>query len=105
MFVLTDMFPDEEAATAMFEKWVWPDGRHCPRCGSLETGLAPNARPMPYWCPSCRKYFSVKIGTVLKRTKIPLRKWILAIYMETTSLKGVSSMGIHRDLKVTQTTA
>jgi len=102
---LTDMFPDEEAATAMFEKWIWPEGRHCPRCGGKETAPADGGTNMPYRCPSCRRYFSVKIGTALERTKIPLRKWILAIYMETTSLKGVSSMRIHRDLKVTQTTA
>jgi len=102
---LMDMFPDEETATATFEDWIWPRGRHCPRCGSMETAPTDDSTPMPYRCPSCRRYFSVKVGTALERSKIPLRKWVIAIYMETTSLKGVSSMRIHRDLKVTQTTA
>ena len=79
------------------------DGRHCPRCGNTETSNAPGG--MPYWCPACRRHFSVRIGTALERSKVPLRKWVFAIYLEMTSLKGVSSMKLHRDLKVTQKTA
>ena len=100
---LADMFPDEETATEWFESHVWPAGRHCPRCGSLETIEA--HRDMPYWCGACRRYFSVRIGTALERSKVPLRKWAFAIYLEMTSLKGISSMKLHRDLKVTQKTA
>ena len=47
----------------------------------------------------------MRTGTTLERSKVPLRKWALAIYLVTTSLKGVSSMKLHRDLKVTQKTA
>ena len=100
---LADMFPSEEAASAWFESHVWPDGRHCPRCGSLETIEAHG--DMPYWCPACRRYFSVRIGTALERSKVPLRKWAYAIYLEMTSLKGISSMKLHREIKVTQKTA
>ncbi len=60
---------------------------------------------MPYWCPACRKYFSVKVGTPMESSKLPLRKWVLAMYLMSTNLKGVSSMKIHRDLKVSQPTA
>ncbi len=60
---------------------------------------------MPYWCTDCRKYFSVKVGTPMESSKLPLRKWVVAMYLMTTSLKGVSSMKIHRDLKVSQPTA
>ena len=102
---LTDMFPDEAAATEWFEALIWPDGRHCPRCGSAETTETPETAVLPYWCPSCRRYFSVKIGTTLERSRVPLRKWAFAVYLYVTSLKGVSSMKLHRDLKVTQKTA
>ncbi|MYH37699.1 MAG: IS1595 family transposase [Rhodospirillaceae bacterium] len=102
---LTEMFPDEAAATAWFESKVWPTGRHCPRCGSCETTVAPPSRKMPYWCGACRKGFSVRVGTAMERSKVPLRKWVFAIYLEMVSLKGVSSMRLHRDLKVTQKTA
>ena len=60
---------------------------------------------MPYWCSDCRSYFSVKIGTVLESSKIPLRKWVFAIYLHLTSLKGVSSMKLHRDIGVSQPAA
>ena len=59
----------------------------------------------PYWCSDCRSYFSVRTGTALERSKVPLRKWAFAVYIVTTSLKSVSSMKLHRDLGVTQKTA
>ena len=60
---------------------------------------------MPYRCRDCRKYFSVKTGTVMEGSPIPLRKWAYAIYLDVTSLKGVSSMRLHREIGVTQKTA
>ena len=102
---LAEMFPDEASAVAWFESARWPNGRHCPRCGGTETKEAPNAKPMPYWCGDCRSYFSVRTGTAIERSKVPMRKWAFAIYLNVTSLKSVSSMKLHRDLKVTQTTA
>ena len=101
---LGDMFPDEEAAREWFESHVWPNGRHCPRCGSTRTHEASHVK-MPYRCSDCRSYFSAKTGTALEGSRLPFRKWVFAIYLETTSLKGVSSMKLHRDLKVTQKTA
>ena len=100
---LGDMFPDEATATAWFESRVWPNGRHCPRCGCVETSKTPGN--MPYWCSGCRRRFSVRVGTAMERSKVPLRKWAVAIYLEMTSLKGISSMKLHRELKVTQRTA
>ena len=102
---LADMFPDEATATAWFESLIWPNGRHCPHCGNTDTAEAPASKKQPYWCPACRKGFSVRIGTALERSRVPLRKWAIAIFLEMTSLKGVSSMKLHRDLKVTQKTA
>ena len=102
---LTELFPDEAAATAWFESLVWPNGRHCPRCGNTETTEAAETSGLPYYCLACRRTFSVRIGTALERSKVPLRKWAVAIYLEMTHLKGVSSMKLHRDLKVTQKTA
>ena len=104
LFRLTERFPDEDAARCWFEARVWPDGRHCPRCGSTETRDAAHAK-MPYWCPACRSYFSVRTGTAIERSKIPLRKWVFAIYLEMTSLKGISSMKLHRELGISQKAA
>ena len=99
------MFPDEAAATKWFESIVWPEGRCCGKCGSLKTREVPKAKPMPYWCTDCRSYFSVRTGTPMSRSKIPLQKWAVAIYLCITSLKSVSSMKLHRDIGVSQPAA
>ena len=105
LVALMDMFPSEQVATEWFESHVWPSGRCCGHCGSVATSAVPNAKPMPYWCKDCRSYFSVRTGTALERSRVPLRKWAITIYLEITSLKSVSSMKLHRDLGVSQPTA
>ncbi|MDE0507831.1 MAG: IS1595 family transposase [Gammaproteobacteria bacterium] len=99
-----DMFSTEEKAREWIESIVWPDGRKCPKCGSANTKEAKH-KYMPYWCNGCRGFFSVKMGTPMANSKIPLRKWAVAIYLCMTSLKSVSSMKLHRDLNITQKSA
>ena len=101
---LLEMFPDEDAAREWFEEIRWPNGRTCPRCNSERTRVASH-RYMPYWCTNCRSYFSVKVGTVMESSNLPLRKWAIAFYQILTNLKGVSSMKLHRDLGITQKSA
>ena len=102
---LAEMFPDEESARKWFEAIVWPDGeRYCPHCGTDNNYECKHAK-MPYRCRDCKRYFSVKTGTCMAQSPIPLRKWVYAIYLELTSLKGTSSMKLHRDLGVRQATA
>ena len=105
IFQLQEMFPDEASATKWFEQLTWPGGRHCPRCGCGKTTVAPEISGLPYWCPECRQAFSVRTGTALERSKVSLRRRVFAIHLEMTSLKGVSSMKLHRDIGVTQKTA
>ena len=102
---LMDMFPTEETAVAWFEECLWPVERHCGKCGSLRTREVPNAKPMPYWCTDCRSYFSVRTGTPMARSNVPMRKWAIAIYLCLTSLKSVSSKKLARDIGVNKNTA
>ena len=104
LMALAGMFPDEQSAKEWFESRVWPDGRHCPRCGSTRTHECSHAK-CPYRCTDCRAYFSVKTGTVMEGSKLSFRKWAFAIYLECTSLKGISSMKLHRDIDIPQKTA
>ena len=101
---LMDMFPTEDAAREWFESIFWPEGRCCGHCGSTKTREASH-KYMPYWCGDCRSYFSVKTGTVMQASKLPLRKWAIGIYLCLTSLKSVSSMKLRRDLKIGQKAA
>ena len=102
---LMDMFPTDAAATTWFEDVCWHGERVCGKCGSATTREVPNAKPMPYWCTDCRSYFSVRTGTPIARSNVPLRKWAIAIYLCLTSLKSVSSLKLHRDIGVSQRTA
>ena len=91
---LAEMFPDEQSAAQWFESVFWAHGRICPRCYGNRTYETKNANRMPYRCTDCKRYFSVKTGTVLQSSKVPLKKWVWAIFLEMTSLKGVSSMNM-----------
>lgn len=105
IFELNEMFPDEESARKWFEAIVWPNGeRFCPDCGSTKT-LVTSHKNMPYRCGDCKQYFSVKKATVMRGSNIPLRKWVIAIYLDVTNLKGVASMKLQSDIKVSQKTA
>ena len=106
---LFQRFPDDAAAERWFEERRWgqaghPD--HCPLCGCTEKlRPVPSGKPMPCRCGSCRRNFSVRTGTVMHRSHIGLRKWAIGIYLWCVSLKGVSSLRLHRDLKITQKSA
>ena len=89
---LTEVFSDEASATAWFESLIWPDIRACPHCGSTDTfenSAAGESRP--YRCRDCHRHLSVRVGTALARSRVPLRKRVFAICPEMTSLEGVSS--------------
>ena len=99
-------FPDEASAEKFFAERRWgKDGkkRFCPHCGSVRT-VTMNHK-MPYRCKDCRKFFSVRTKSILAESNIPLHKWLMAMYLLNTNLKGVSSMKLSRDLDITQKTA
>ena len=98
-------FGDEAVVEKIFIEARWPNGIACPRCGSVNIRPRPTRKPAPFRCYDCRANFSVKTGTVMHGSNLPLSKWALAASLMTTSLKGVSSMKLHRDLGVTQKTA
>jgi transposase-like protein len=111
MVSLTDpIFTDADAARRHLEAQVWPFGPVCPHCGNADdakiTGLKGKAhRPGLYQCAECRKQFTVTVGSVFERSKVPLNKWLLATYLLNASKKGYSAHQLHRTLGVTYKTA
>jgi transposase-like protein len=98
-------FPDEEAARKYFETNRWGDQVACPHCGSLSVAEIKNQKPMPYRCRDCRQHFSVRTSSVLAESRLPLHKWLMAIYMMTTARKGIPSTQMARELGITQKSA
>lgn len=101
-------FHDEKAARKHLESLRWPDGPVCPHCGGIERNSRLNGkahREGLLFCGDCRTQFSVTVGTVYERSKVPLKKWLLATHLLCSSKKGVSSHQIHRTLGVTYKTA
>lgn len=101
------IFNDETAAREHLESQRWPNGPICPLCGSSEAKALGGKSMGPGWfnCTDCRGKFTVRVGTVFERSKVPLHKWLLATHLMSASKKGVSAHQIHRMLGVTYKTA
>lgn len=104
---LIRMFPDDATSREWIEGVVWPDGPHCPTCGSFNVQTGIKHKSMTHRCRDCegKPRFSVKTGTVMQSSKLGYQTWAIAAYLVTTNLKGVSSMKLHRDLEITQKSA
>ena len=101
------MFPDDATAERWFAEQRWPEGLHCPYCGSVNVQSGAKHKTMPYRCreKECAKRFSVRTKTPMESSKLGFQVWAVALYQVTTNLKGVSSMKLHRDLGITQRSA
>lgn len=102
---LFQQFPDDKAAERWFIETRWPDGLRCAHCDGDNVGEYGKHPQMPFHCRDCRKFFSVKTNSFMRSSKVGYQKWLIAFYLMTTNLKGVSSMKLHRDIGVTQKTA
>src|SRR5258707_14209546 len=94
-------FQNDEAARAMLESILWPDGPVCPHCGIVDSAYK-TKRAGVYRCAEqgCRKDFSVTMKTVMERSHIALHKWLQAFHLMASSKKGVSAHQLHRTLSI-----
>lgn len=97
-------FHNEKAAYKFVEKHLWPNGPVCPKCGETERvgKLKGNStRIGVHKCYKCRKPFTVKVGTIFESSHIAMHKWLQAIYLISSSKKGISTNQIARVLGIT----
>jgi transposase-like protein len=99
------IFQDATKARQWLEALLWADGRVCGYCGTVNESTALASREGFYQCNSCRKQFTVMVGTVFERSHIPLNKWLLAAFLLCASKKGISAHQIHRMLGITYKSA
>ena len=101
-------YTDDTAAREHLESIRWPNGPVCPHCGGTERNVrlqGAATRPGVIFCGDCRTQFTVTVGTVMERSKIPLHKWLLANHLLCSAKKGISAHQIHRTIGVTYKTA
>ena len=106
--IFAQHFQNADKAREYLETLRWPDGPICPHCGCIGDHYAlkgKSHRPGLWKCKACRKQFSVTVGTVFERSKIPLNKWLMAVHLMCASKKAISSHQIHRMLGVTYKSA
>ncbi len=100
---LTKTFNTELKCIKYFEKLRWNGERGCPHCGSVKTYVCKGHGK--YKCGDCRKLFSITTGTYFENTKLPLRKWLIAMFLCLNHKKGVSSLQLAETLGITQKSA
>lgn len=102
LFDLTAYFNTEEKCKKLLREQRWGNDLACPECGSMHVYSRKDGR---FMCADCNHTFSVLSGTIFENTKIPLRKWFMAMYLISSHKKGISSVQLALDIKVTQKTA
>ena len=96
-------FPDENTCREFIVQERWDGHPVCPHCGHEKVYEISGG--MSYKCSNCKERFSVRTGTIMESSRLPLQTWLLAIYMITTARKGISSVQFAKELGVTQKTA
>lgn len=96
-------FKDERACLKAFEATRFRNGEYCPHCGN--TAIYRFGDRKRFRCAECKEDFTIKTGTVFGESKVPLRKWFIAIYVLTTCRKQISSSYLAKQVGVTQKTA
>ena len=100
---LFERFPNQDAARSYMEAQRWPGGVSCPHC--QEAKRIKQRKGGYYRCNACLEDFTVRTGTVMERSHIPLQKCLYAMYMLVTSRKGISSVELHTKLRISQKSA
>ncbi len=98
-------FPTQESCVKHLEQLRWGDKPRCAYCNSENTYPLNYKSQYRHHCNTCRKSFSVTVGTIMHDTRLPLQKWFLAISLILNAKKGISSMQLARELEIPQKTA
>lgn len=100
---LMNYFSSEKKCIDYLKQIRWRNGSYCPYCNNKKVyELKCENR---FKCSNCKKMFSIRIGTIFEDSRIPLKKWFLAIYLITSHKKGISSLQLSRDIGITQKSA
>ena len=94
---LYERFTTDEACLEYLYEKRWPNGFACPKCGVIDEPFNISSRKL-YQCKHCNRQTSVTAGTIMDKTRTPLRKWFLAIYLMSSDKRGCSALRLQREL-------
>ncbi len=101
---LVEFFKTEEICVKFLKSILWVNGAKCPHCGGCEI-MEYKSDFKRNRCKSCKKDFSIKVGTIFEDSNVPLKKWFMAMYIFNAHKKGISSMQLAKDISITQKSA
>lgn len=104
LITLADHFSSEKRCRDFITEQRWGKSVVCPFCGGIRIYICSNGDNQ-FKCGICQRRFSCLVGTIFQKTKLPLRKWFMAMYLVSSHKKGISSHQLSRDIGVTQKTA
>ena len=96
---------DESVCRAYMEEMRWNGNPVCPHCGEENPYKLKDGKTYRCRAKTCKKDFTVTVGTVFENSKVPLSTWIAATWVLSAHKKGISSCQLARDLGITQKTA
>lgn len=102
-FDFFERFPDDQTALEYLITARWPNGITCIHCGHDKVWTLKGGKL--FTCQGCRKQFTIRTGTVMEDSKIPVKKWVYAMYLMTVSRKSISSIQLAKELGITQKSA
>ena len=107
VYDLMKQFPNEDSARFYIEQKRWNGNPVCPKCGGAykQYKQKRDGKEGYYLCYHCKLVYTVRTGTIFKRSHVPLDKWLFAIYLFVTSRKGISSLQLSKEIGVTLKTA
>ncbi|QEO99520.1 transposase [Xanthomonas oryzae pv. oryzicola] len=85
--------------------WRWPQGVRCPCCAGRARSRFKRGGVIYYQCSACRHQTSLIAGTMFQGTKLPLRTWMLALHLLTSTKTNMAALELMRHLGINYKTA
>jgi len=102
---------NEFAAVEFLERKIWNGTPRCPHCQAtnvcqiMDAKTGGRSKRFLWRCHDCGKQFTIRVGTVMEESRIPLRHWVYAIWRSATSKKGVAALEIKRQCQISYPSA
>lgn len=97
LFDFNKRFPDEESCARYLKEKREEEGIVCLKCGGTKHYWI---ETMKLWkCAKCSTRMNLRSGTMMEKTKVPLKIWFEIIHLMTSTKKAFSALEVHRQVQ------